>query len=301
MRNFCTYYWSVEHGRNDRLIQRMHEYLCGHRELEEAGAKSKRKAGAASSKPHQSTACCNINILLRTSVTAVAAAATSEETVASAAADASGNWVHFIVSSDDDGEQGTFVERREFFDAVLLCTPPHIASSFFPEDSAIRREWLDHFERIPATSVVHTDKEGIANASGNPRTFEDLALVYEKNPLGWVLHIDADRYYGVPKPTSNVVSITYDGTHDDKDGNAASSPLRFIDKRKIKGRFHTVLSRDKKRRPENQLRSWNADPRNTVHLCASYFAFEQWSQDAFRIGTEVADLVLAKARGRQRA
>ena len=27
MRNFCTYYWSVEHGRNDRLIQRMHEYL----------------------------------------------------------------------------------------------------------------------------------------------------------------------------------------------------------------------------------------------------------------------------------
>ena len=45
MRNFCTYYWSVEHGRNDRLIQRMHEYLCGHRELEEAGAKSKRKAG----------------------------------------------------------------------------------------------------------------------------------------------------------------------------------------------------------------------------------------------------------------
>merc|ERR1711871_1109527 len=68
-----------------------------------------------------------------------------------------------------------------FFDAVLMGAPPHVAKNFFESSSPIRQQFLDTFQEVRATAVVHLGKEGLARAAAEAGISTFHGSIEERN------------------------------------------------------------------------------------------------------------------------
>jgi len=284
--NPLTYYYSIEHGQNHLLVERMIERLT-----QEGKTRVLCNARCTLVQPEHSQ---------------------SKQAL-----------VQWIEEDDRSGSKKHLLEKEELFDAVLVCVPPHIAKNIV--DCKAAKDLCGNFQRVTAHSVVHTDHSVKAAGRTDCGGQDSHALTYEIGASGaWAMHIDCNKFYNMGGKTENIVSVWYDPDEEP-----------FIDERLVKGRFTAELSKvdatrcDQcaivkgcpKERMATQLKRslssvgaasggekklTNADFRDDVrkyhenghgvYLCASYWGYEQWTQDAFSMADEVVGMIVQRAR-----
>lgn len=296
--NCGTYYWSIENGRNDLLIQRMRDRLTG-------------VAGKALGDVKQRKPGC-------LGCVKVATADTNEDMERDDLdMEASGNsgggkvMIHYgtcctsveplpdgtvRLQYDSPSAEDSKNQKTAIFDQVIICVHPHVAKKLIKNCSPLQS--LLHevpFHPIYAHAIVHTDQSVKCISSSGGRSAAS-ALTYEIGQDGsWILHIDCQQYYGMKKEKANhnIVSIFY-----------GEDTCDSIDPKLIKGRFSTTLSKsaahdqgteeDVERALRGRLRKHHQEGSSNVYLCGSYYCYEQWSQDAFAMAVEVADCAVKK-------
>lgn len=287
METYCrhnpgTYYYSVENGRNDLIIEKMVERLMGG--VSERGgaegvnkrssdvARRFRAAGDSSSAVSvRCEACCELVRPMQDGRVMV-------------------QWSERGQTSSAESPPS----HSQVFDAVLVCLPPHVARRIV--DCPQAKQLCADFCPVKAHSIVHTDY------SVKSKKYAAAALTYETARSGdWTLHIDCDRFYRMTgnNRTGNIVSVYYEpDTGPD------------IDPKLVKGEFTATLSKVSVPRKDPAQESseegstvllTNADLRENVRryhaeggsvfFSSSYWSCEQWTQDAFSIAEEVAGCV----------
>lgn len=310
-RNAGTYYYSVENGRNDLLIEAMEKDLMA------------------------SDGNVSVQLLCGARCEAI------EEDVG--ACEGRGCKQAVRVSYSKIGTCDTECSARrttEEFDAVIVCIPPHAAARLLRAASSPGADkvsaddasdlhmpssalsFCELFRPVHGHSCVHTDRS-VFRAEGGGK-----ALVYEVADDGsWILHIDADQYYDIPpsKRQGNVVSVWYSPDSSPVRSHHAlkpqGNPRGSVDPQLVKGEFSAVLSKSQlhdrlgrrvattsllgcpggpggeleiDRVLGQGLRRYHADADTRVFLSCSYWSVEQWSQDCFRLAEEVGEAVVSK-------
>lgn len=315
--NCGTYYWSIENGRNDLLIERMRDRLLGvpveelpkssclalnckkvnradvdSEELDmnmpdvDAHASLKNDSGNGNVTIHCGTRCTSVERLSDGTVRLqYERASKSSRTKSSDTAESDSERSCEDKSFEDEQSAVTAI-----FDHVIICVAPHVAMKILKNCLPLQSLFEKYpFRPVQAHSIVHTDQS--VKCTSNPS-----ALTYEIGEDGsWILHIDAEQYYRMKKGkgNGNIVSIFY-----------APDTCDSINPSLIKGRFSTFLSKsalhdqgsneDVERELRGRLRGYHKEQQTNVYLCGSYYSFEQWSQDAFAMAEEVADCVVGK-------
>lgn len=303
-KNCGTYYWSIEHGRNDLLIERMRDRLmevpsegigrkkqskalclCGSVDVEEfsdLGPCSSMEDEGGKVAIHCGVRCTSVEPLPDGTVRLqYEPSSMSVESPESDSDRASQD------TSSQDGEWES--SETAIFDHVIICVAPHVASQILKNCSPLQSFFGQcPFRPVRAHSIVHTDRSVKCSSSANSGP---TALTYEIGEDGsWVLHIDCAEYYGIR--TNNIVSICY-----------APDTINSIDPKFIKGRFSTTLSKSRLHDQGSEqvveslrrnLQEHHQEANSNVYLCGSYYCYEQWSQDAFAMAVEVADCVVKK-------
>jgi len=315
--NCGTYYWSIENGQNNLLIERMRDRLLGKAEgdfkrqkpgclacvkadlsdvdtdevdwadintdyVGDSKVQSNRHLGSGNVVIHYGTYCTSVEQLLDgTARVHYKQSSDSPGTVESDSEKCSQDG-----GSEDEGSEN---KKAAVFDHVIVCVHPHVAEKLVKDYQPLRSLFDDYpFRPIRAHAIVHTDQ--------SVKCSSPTALTYEIGEDGsWNLHIDCEQYYGMKKGKGkgNIVSIFY-----------APDTCDSIDPQLIKQRFSAVLSKsaahdqgteqDVQRALRGRLSKYHQEVGSNVYLCGSYYCYEQWSQDAFAMAVEVADCVVDK-------
>eukprot|EP00746_Dinoflagellata_sp_MGD_P079428 gnl/MRDRNA2_/MRDRNA2_31757_c0_seq1.p1 gnl/MRDRNA2_/MRDRNA2_31757_c0~~gnl/MRDRNA2_/MRDRNA2_31757_c0_seq1.p1 ORF type:complete len:613 (+),score=111.05 gnl/MRDRNA2_/MRDRNA2_31757_c0_seq1:69-1907(+) len=311
--NCGTYYWSIENGRNDLLIERMRARLTegakkssgdskhqtpgwlgcvkvakadanAEKECDDPGMEVAGNSGGGKVMIHCGTRCTSIEPL-------------PDGTVR----------LHYESPSDEKSSQNSHFQDEDSknqktacFDQVIICVHPHVAKKLL-KNCAPLQSLLDDipFHPVHAHAIVHTDQSVKCTSSSGRRS----ALTYEIGQDGsWILHIDCQQYYKMKKGkgNGNIVSIWY-----------GPDTCDSIDPNLIKGKFSTTLSKstahdqgteqDVENALRGRLRKHHQECGSNVYLCGSYYCYEQWSQDAFAMAVEVADSVVSKFHQRMQS
>lgn len=316
--NCGTYYWSIENGRNDLLIERMRDRLMNGKaegnvkrqkpgclacvradmsdidtqETDDEDMKTQVNEDSTGQSQRRSR---DGKVVIRCGTCVTSVEQLVDGTVR----------VHYEPSSSSpesaseksnqgrcSGDEGAENQKAAVFDHVIVCVHPHVAQKLLKDYQPLRSLFDEYpFRPIRAHAIVHTDQSVKCSSSTGP-----TALTYEIGEDGsWILHIDCEQYYGMEKGkgNGNMVSIFY-----------APDSCDSIDPKLVKERFSAVLSKSAahdqgteqavEKALRGRLRKYHQEAGSNVYLCGSYYCYEQWSQDAFAMAVEVADCVVEK-------
>jgi hypothetical protein len=334
--NCGTYYWSIENGRNDLLIERMRERLLGvpgkslgpmrkqrkssrlgkavcctsidtldmdgeemnldDMNMGDVGASSKSKSGKVTIRC--GTRCTSVEPLPDGTVRLEYEPACKSTKTSKSSDKAESD----SEKAESDSESRTQVKswQDENSDGVETAIFDHVLICVAPH---VAQKILKNccplqslFDQCPFRPVR---AHAIVHTDRSVKcTSNPTALTYEIGEDGsWILHIDCEEYYRMEKGQGNNNIVSIFYAPDTCDS---------IDPALVKGRFSTILSKstvhdqgseqDVEKVLGARVRAHHQDERSNVYLCGSYYGFEQWSQDAFAMAVEVADCVVEKFR-----